>query len=109
MLKMQICVTRPQCVNNDLEVDLTNTSQKRKKHKKDETDGRRNTRTKDCYLLDPPPSIMEVGFSETSVTPPRPNDVTYRTTGVLIVRAVGTSAITIQCERYILKNRKTGR
>jgi hypothetical protein len=68
-----------------LEVHLTNTSQKRKKHKKEETDGRRNIHTKDFCLLDTPPSIMEVaGFSETSVTPSRPNSVTYKMTGVFI-------------------------
>jgi uncharacterized protein Veg len=67
-----------------------------KKHKKEETDGRRNTHDKDCCLLDTPPSIMKIaGFSETSVTPPRPNSVTYQTTGIFIVRAVGTSYLTI--------------
>jgi len=80
-----------------LEVHLTNTSQKRKKkHKKEETGGRRNTHAKDCCLLDTLPSIKKAaGFSETSVTPPRPNNDTNQTTGIFIVRAVGTLTLAI--------------
>jgi hypothetical protein len=76
-----------------LEVHLTNTSQKRKNIKRKKQMAR-NTHAKDCCLLDTPPSIMKVaGFSETSVTPPRPNSVTYQTTGNFTVRAVGSSTL----------------
>jgi hypothetical protein len=44
---------------------------------------------------------MEVaGFAETSGTPPRPNSVTYQTTEIFIVRAVGTSTLSTKYTAY---------